>query len=71
MWKRNHRHIDVESRHITRADGNAFLDLGLPPAEAETLKAASDRKIAEQLALIGNINGETVVLEPERPSPAD
>lgn len=56
MQKRSHRHIDVESRHITPTEGNIFLDLGFPPAEAEALKAESDRKMAEQLTLLEDVD---------------
>jgi len=43
--------IDTASRHITPADGNVFVDLGFEPEEAATLKAESQRRISEKLAI--------------------
>lgn len=40
--------IKVASRHVTRADGNIFLDLGFPPKEAAQMLAETDREIAEE-----------------------
>lgn len=37
--------LDVQSRHITLADGNLFLDLGFEQDEAKRLLAEADRKI--------------------------
>lgn len=36
---------DLQSRHITPADGNVFADLGFPSVEAARLLAEADRKI--------------------------
>ena len=41
--------IEIESGHITPADGNVFADLGFAPEEAAALKATSQRIIAEKL----------------------
>ena len=38
--------IDTESRHITKAGGNIFADLGFEPEEAATLLAQSKADIA-------------------------
>ncbi len=43
--------IDTASRHITPANGNVFADLGFEPEEAATLKAESQRRISEKLAI--------------------
>ena len=43
--------IDTASSHITPADGNVFADLGFEPEEAATLKAESQQRIAEKLAI--------------------
>lgn len=43
--------IDTETRHITPAGGNVFADLGFGPEEAAALKAESDRRISQKLAL--------------------
>ena len=43
--------IDTDSSHITPADGNVFADLGFEPEEAATLKAESQQRIAEKLAI--------------------
>jgi hypothetical protein len=37
--------LDVQSRHITLADGNLFLDLGFEQDEAKRLLAEANRKI--------------------------
>lgn len=37
---------DLQSRHVTPADGNVFEDLGFEPDEAARLLAEADRKIA-------------------------
>ncbi len=44
--------------HVTPADGNVFLDLGFEPEEAARLKAASDREIAQQIAIKEKLRGE-------------
>ncbi len=43
---------DMESRHVTPAGGNIFLDLGFPPDEAAKLHAEAKKIIAEKLAKI-------------------
>jgi len=43
--------IDTDSSHITPANGNVFTDLGFEPEEAAALKAESQRKISEKLAI--------------------
>lgn len=43
--------VDVKVRHVTPADANIFLELGFDAAEAASLKAESDRLIAEELAI--------------------
>lgn len=40
--------VKVAPRHVTRADGNIFLDLGFPPEEAAQMLAETDREIAEE-----------------------
>ena len=40
--------VNVASRHVTRADGNIFLDLGFPPDEAAKMLAETAREIAEE-----------------------
>ena len=40
--------VNVAPRHVTRADGNIFLDLGFPPDEAAKMLAETDREIAEE-----------------------
>jgi len=39
--------FDLKSRHITRADGNVFADLGFSPKEAKALLAEADARIAK------------------------
>lgn len=43
--------IDTKSAHITPVGRNVFADLGFEPEEAVTLKAESQRIIAEKLAI--------------------
>ncbi|MEI2263734.1 helix-turn-helix domain-containing protein [Erwinia sp. CGal63] len=38
--------IDTKSRHLTKADGNVFADLGFAPEEAASLLAQSQADIA-------------------------
>ena len=38
---------DLNSRHITPADGNVFADLGFSPKQAKALLADADARIAE------------------------
>lgn len=40
--------IDTEIRHVTKPGANLFLELGLPPEEAERLNLASKKQIKEQ-----------------------
>jgi len=35
--------VDTKSRHRTKAGGNVFLDLGVPPAEAKRLQCCQNR----------------------------
>ena len=44
------RTLDTGSSHITPVGANIFLELGFPPAEAEAMKAESDRIIDAKLA---------------------
>ena len=39
--------LDVQSRHVTPADGNVFEDLGFEPDEAARLLGEADRKIGD------------------------
>lgn len=39
--------IKTGSGHITRADGNIFLDLGFPPEEAKKMLEKADRDVLE------------------------
>jgi len=43
--------VDTKSRHRTKAGGNVFLDLGLPPKEAKRLLAHADARIDESIRL--------------------
>lgn len=43
--------IDTETRHVTPADGNIFLDLGFAPEEASMLLAQSNEIIDEKRRL--------------------
>ena len=51
MKKRARPTIKRGRGHITPADGNIFLDLGFPPAEAAEMLAQADREIAEERRL--------------------
>jgi len=39
--------VDTKFRHLTKAGGNVFLDLGFPPKEAKRLLAHADAQIDE------------------------
>lgn len=39
---------DSKSRHVTRADGNVFVDLGFSPLEAAALLVDADARIAAE-----------------------
>lgn len=43
--------VDTQIRHVTKAGGNIFLDLGFPPLEAKRLHAASKKQINDTRAL--------------------
>lgn len=43
--------IDTKTRHVTRAGGNIFADLGFEPAEAVALKAKSQGEIERTKAM--------------------
>lgn len=43
--------IDTTSRHITKAGGNIFAELGIEPSEAEMLLAKSKDDIAQTKAM--------------------
>jgi len=43
--------VDSKSRRRTKADGNVFLDLGFPPAEAKRLLAYADAQIDDSIRL--------------------
>lgn len=43
--------IDTETRHITKAGANLFLELGFDPEEAEQLYAESEQQINNTIAL--------------------
>lgn len=43
--------IETKSAHVTPVGGNVFVDLGFEPAEAEAMKAQSQRVISERMAI--------------------
>lgn len=50
--------IETKSMHITPVGGNVFADLGFAPAEAEALKAESQRVLSQKLAIKDNLMTE-------------
>jgi len=50
--------IDTKSRHITKAGGNIFADLGFEPEEAKHLLAESHANIAKTEELKKQLMGE-------------
>lgn len=50
--------INTKSRHVTRADGNVFADLGFKPAGAAKLQTRSKRIIADKLTIKQSLMAE-------------
>lgn len=44
--------VETGSAHITPVDGNAFLDLGFPPEEADRLKVEADMDIDRERSIL-------------------
>lgn len=58
--------------HVITAGGNIFLDLGFPPDEAARLRADSDRRIAERIAMKKYLVNELAKwIEEKQLSPVD
>ena len=51
-------HMGSKSMHTTPVGGNIFEDLGFEPEEAAALKAESQRRIADMLAIKGSLMAE-------------
>ncbi|HRD73034.1 MAG TPA: helix-turn-helix transcriptional regulator [Aquimonas sp.] len=51
-------HVGSKSMHTTPVGGNIFEDLGFEPEEAAALKAESQRRIADMLAIKGSLMAE-------------
>lgn len=50
--------IDTKSARVTPAGGNVFADLGFEPAEAQALRAQSQRIISDKIAIKEKLMGE-------------
>lgn len=50
--------IDIQVRHVTKANGNVFADLGFAPEEATKLLAESRAEMARTDALKKQLMGE-------------
>jgi len=51
-------HMGSKSMHTTPVGGNVFEDLGFEPEEAAALKAESQRRIADMLAIKDSLMAE-------------
>ena len=50
--------VDTKVRHVTKAGGNIFLDLGFAPKEARRLHDESQRSIKASIAIKQQLMGE-------------